>query len=144
MFSVFAFFSTKPQKFDETNAEHLEIRFLLELGVGVPRLVPMSYMREALLEAGFEIEELRNHSDWAVGLGGQPWDAVFDQFKGKFWLTSLVRFVFSVAQLLRLCHPLVVKSIDVMVACREGMLKGGPKQLDIFSPMIYWRARKGK
>jgi sterol 24-C-methyltransferase len=42
-------------KFDESNKEHREIRFLLELGVGVPRLVPMSYMREALLEAGFEV-----------------------------------------------------------------------------------------
>ncbi len=61
-------------KFDESNSEHRRVRRILELGVGVPRLVPMSYMREALLEAGFEVEVLRDHSDWAHSLGGKHWD----------------------------------------------------------------------
>jgi hypothetical protein len=70
-----------PIQFDESDAEHRAIRHLLELGVGVPRLVPMSYMRQALLEAGFEIETLRNHSDFGRSLGGKHWDQLFDQFK---------------------------------------------------------------
>lgn len=60
-------------KFDETNAEHRRVRFLLEKGVGVPRLVPMAYMRAALHEAGFEvITDVRNHSDWATKVGVLP------------------------------------------------------------------------
>jgi hypothetical protein len=36
----------------------------------------------------------------------------------------------------------VVKAIDIMIACREGMVRGGPKELDIFTPMAYWLAIK--
>jgi hypothetical protein len=79
-------------QFDESNAEHRAIRHLLELGVGVPRLVAMSYMREALLEAGFEIETLRNHTDFGHSLGGKHWDQLFDQFKVIFFF-----FLFSFA-----------------------------------------------
>jgi sterol 24-C-methyltransferase len=58
-------------KFDESNSEHCEIRYLLEKGVGVPRLMPMSYMREALAEAGFDVVVVRNHSDFGVSLGSK-------------------------------------------------------------------------
>jgi hypothetical protein len=51
----------------------------------------MSYMRKSLIEAGFEIEVLRDHSDFAEKLGGKSWDSLFDEYKNKFFLTSIVR-----------------------------------------------------
>lgn len=129
-------------KFDEKNAEHRRIRHLLELGVGVPRLVNFQYTRDALKEAGFEVVTVRNHSDWAEKLGGKPWDALFDQYKTKFWMTSLVRVVLVIASTLRILSPLTVDCLDIMVACREGMVQGGAKELDIFTPMAFWLAIK--
>ncbi len=110
--------------------------------MGVPRLVPMSYMREALLEAGFEIETLRNHSDFGHALGGKHWDQLFDQFKSKFFLTTVLHWILRALERLSLISPLPRKSLEVMVACREGMVRGGAMELDIFSPMIFWLARK--
>lgn len=129
-------------KFDESNAEHREIRYLLELGVGVPRLVTMSYMREALEEAGFEILELRNHSDFGVSLGGKPWDALFNQWKTKFWVTDAVRFVLLCCAKVGYMPIEYAKAVDIMTACRKGMVRGGQQELDIFTPMMFWLARK--
>lgn len=129
-------------KFDESNLEHRQIRYLLELGVGVPRLVTMDYMRQALREAGFQIVTVRNHSDFGVSLGGRPWDALFNQWRTKFWVTSLVRLVFQAAVRVGYLHPAYVDAVDMMVACREGMVRGGQQELDIFTPMAYWLAIK--
>ncbi len=91
-----------------------------------------------------KIEELRNHSDFGVSLGSPPWDSLFDEYKSKFFLTSFVRFLLVCASKLGLCSEQTVSALDVLVACREGMVRGGAQQLDIFSPMIYWRARRPK
>lgn len=129
-------------KFDETNAHHRKIRFLLELGVGVPRLVTMQYMREALVDAGFEIITVRNHSDFGESLGGQPWDALFNKWKRNFWVTSLVRFAFQVGVAVGYLDQAYVDAVDIMNYCRQGMVEGGQQQLGIFTPMAYWLAVK--
>jgi hypothetical protein len=79
-----------------------------------------------------------------VSLGSRSWDSLFDEYKSKFFLTSFVRVLLVCASWLNLCSAQTVRALDVLVACREGMVRGGPQQLDIFSPMIYWRARKPK
>lgn len=129
-------------KFDEKNALHRKIRHWLELGVGVPRLVNMDYMRRALAEAGFRVITVRNHNDFGVALGGQPWDQLFEQYKTKFWMTSLLRHVLVIAEKFGIAPRNSVKALDVMVMCREGMIRGGPLELDIFTPMAYWLAEK--
>jgi hypothetical protein len=62
--------------------------------------------------------------------------------QSKFFLTSVVRWVLVGLEWLSLVSPVPRLSLDVMVACRDGMVRGGAMELDIFSPMIFWLARK--
>lgn len=101
-------------------------------------------MREALKEAGFKITTVRNHNDFAMSLGGKPWDHLFLGYKSKFWMTSVVRAVVRAGEILKMVKPHSAEAIDIMVTCREGMLRGGPLELDIFTPMAYWLAEKPK
>lgn len=63
-------------------------------------------------------------------------------YQFKAWLTSLFQLVFRVGAMCRVVHPCVPEAIDIMIACREGMVRGGPRELDIFTPMAFWVARK--
>ncbi len=79
----------------------------------------------------------------------QPWDALFTDgfertasYQFKSWLSDLFLFIFKAASVLRLVDPAVPQALQVMMACREGMVRGGPCGLDIFTPMAYWLAVK--
>lgn len=61
------------EKFDENNEEHCRVRLMIERGVGVPQLVKMCHLTQALEQAGFQVLVQRDHSDFGEALGGKPW-----------------------------------------------------------------------
>lgn len=52
------------EKFDENNEEHCRVRLMIERGVGVPQLVKMCHLTQALEQAGFQVLVQRDHSDF--------------------------------------------------------------------------------
>jgi len=47
-------------RYDPNNAEHVRIRRDVEMGSGIPELIPMKHIGPALIEAGFEVTEIRD------------------------------------------------------------------------------------
>lgn len=114
--------------------------------------MPFSYMRQALAEAGFEtLVDVRDHSKFGVRLGSKAWDGLFYDgleidpkatYQFKSWPLTVIRLALVVGSWVGLCSKALPGMIDIMSDCREGMVRGGPHGLDIFTPMAFWLARK--
>lgn len=134
------------EKYDPTNANHRRIRHLIEYGVGVCQLVPMSELTRALEAAGFEIITQRDHNDFAVSLGGKRWYYLFEErsMSLQVLLRSLRTFVDAGIRAAETVSALPKGTTkvyeDLMYALRVGLYDGARE--GIFTPMHYWLARK--
>lgn len=133
------------EEFDETNAHHRKIRFMLCYGLAMPRMRKMSEFGASMKEAGFEVICQRDHSDFAESLGGKPWWAVIEDMKSVQGIlstaTSLVYYGLKTLELLMLISPGTAKMYDNLMICLKVGMEEGYKER-VFTPMAYWLAVK--
>lgn len=132
--------------FDENNREHRNIRLMIERGVGMPQMVKMSVLTEALEEAGFEILIQRDHNDFAMNLGAKPWWYLLEGNSLSLQvifssMTTILFFAIWMLEKLAMVSPGTAEAYNiVMVSLKVGMEEGAKQKL--FTPMHYWLARK--
>lgn len=132
--------------FDENNPEHRNIRLMIMRGVGMPQMVKMSVLTEALKEAGFEILIQRDHNDFAMNLGAKPWWYLLEGNSLSLQvifssMTTMLFFAIWILEKLAMVSPGTAEAYNIiMVSLKVGMVEGAKQKL--FTPMHYWLVKK--
>jgi len=129
-------------KYDAKNSEHQRIRRELEIGTGIPELIPMKNIKPALIEAGFEVIEI---VDLALQPGIPWWDPLAPKWSRSNWqMTNTGHFVISsTIRLLEYVRLLPSGTSNIQTFLFKGghaLYESG--KLEIFTPMCFHLARK--
>lgn len=131
--------------FDENNSEHRKAKTGIEHGNGLPPLTPTSDVLRSLEKAGFEIvrhEDRAHASDpetpWYLPLAGTGWSwRDIPQRPVGRWLTNHTLGLLERVGI----APKGTQSVSSMLNNgAEQLVRGG--ELDIFTPMFFFMARK--
>lgn len=134
------------EKFDENNPEHRHIRLMIERGVGMPQMVKMSVLTNAMKEAGFEILVQRDHNGFTMNLGAKPWYYILEgtSLSLQVVFSSMTTLIFVglwMLEMLSMVSPGTAEAYKIiMISLKVGMEEGARQKL--FTPMHYWLARK--
>lgn len=131
--------------FDENNPEHVRIKKGIEVGNGLPDLEKPSVLRQAFLDAGFEIVrdvDLAPHNEefdvpWYEPLAGSFSISGFKHHWVGRYLTN--RFV-SVLESCRIAPKGTTAVSNMLMATADDLVDGGKQ--GIFSPMHFFLVRK--
>lgn len=132
-------------KYDETNAAHVEAKEQIEVGDGISQLTKMIDVVKALHNAGFDIVECRDVAPYCDD--ETPW---YLPLKGKTFSLAHLRtspagrfLMRNTLQVLEALHTVPKGSTDVhkvLETAADGLVKAG--ELGIFTPMLFFLARK--
>ncbi|SCU95070.1 LADA_0G13256g1_1 [Lachancea dasiensis] len=149
VFAVYEWVMT--DKYDETNPEHRQIAYEIELGDGIPKMFPAEVARKALTSVGFEVtydQDLADNDDavpWYYPLTGE-WKYVQTLADlATFFRTSYIgrKFTTTMVTVMEKVGIAPKGSRDVTLALEEaavGLVAGGKAKL--FTPMMLFVAKK--
>jgi sterol 24-C-methyltransferase len=149
VFGVYEWVMT--ENYDETNPEHRQIAYEIELGDGIPKMYGVDVARQALKNVGFEVVEEKDLADsddeipWYYPLTGE-WKYIQSFYDlGTFFRTSNVgrKVTTNLLGLLEFIGLAPKGSKQVTLALEEaaiGLVAGGKKK--IFTPMQLFIAKK--
>jgi len=129
--------------FDATNPEHQRIKHGIEVGDGLPDITDGAAVVEALVGAGFEVEECRDLAPTSAVPWAQPFAPDYTSFTGLRTTPLGVAATHTMVWLLE-AIGLAPKGTTPM----HGHLTTAAKdlyrscQLGIFTPMLFFKARK--
>ncbi|AGO12670.1 AaceriADR196Wp [[Ashbya] aceris (nom. inval.)] len=149
VFAVYEWVMT--DKYDETNPEHRQVAYEIELGDGIPKMYSVKVARDALAKVGFEIlvdEDLADNDDpvpWYYPLTGdwahvQTLSDVGTFVRTSAWGRRVTSAFVSVMETLRLAPRGSSDVVRALESAAEGLVAGGKSKL--FTPMMLFVARK--
>jgi len=129
-------------KYDPSNSEHQRIRREVEMGTGIPELIPFNRIQPALVEAGFEVIEV---ADLALQPEIPWYDPLAPKWTRSNWqMTNTGHLVISnTIRLFEFVRVLPAGTSNI----QSFLFKGGHAlyesgKLGIFTPMCFHLARK--
>ena len=133
------------ERFDPTKREHARIKTGIELGGGVPEIVPRPVVDDALREVGFEVLETNDRSEptepgipWYEPLVGSGFS--FASFRSSSFGRSLTTGTLRALETLRIVPRGSVHVVRKLNQCAAALAEAG--RLRIFTPMYFLHARK--
>lgn len=149
VFGVYEWVMT--DQYDESNEEHRQIAYGIEVGDGIPKMYKREVAEQALKNVGFEIEYERDLAEdddevpWYYPLAGDlKYVQTFNDYFTVFRTSRIGRFVTTEAVGLMEKIGLAPKgSRQVTLALEDAavnLVKGGEKKL--FTPMMLYVVRK--
>jgi sterol 24-C-methyltransferase len=133
-------------KYDPNNKDHVRIKEGIEVGNGLPTLVPASHILECMEKAGFEIIDSYDANRGVHAANEIPW---YDTLNGKmsvsgFRMTHLGRLVTHsmvwTLELLRIAPEGSTKVSALLNATAIDLCDGG--KLEIFTPSFFFIGKK--
>jgi len=135
-----------PKQYDPKNNDHIRIKEGIEVGNGLPTLVPAGDIIKNLENAGFEVLEHYDANDGLHNANELPW---YDTLNGKMSLSG-----FRMTHIGRMCTHCMVWTLELLHIAPQGstqvsallnataidLVDGG--KLKIFTPSYYFLARK--
>jgi sterol 24-C-methyltransferase len=149
VFGVYEWLMT--DSYDETNAEHRQIRLDIELGNGISNMEPISVALKAMKDSGFELlhdEDLADRDDpmpWYWPIAGemkymQTYMDLFTVMRMTHWGRRVMHNVVGVLETLRIAPRGTRKTADSLSVGAEGLVNGA--KLKLFTPMYLMVGRK--
>ena len=133
------------ERFDPENETHVRLKTDLEIGGGLPGIVPHPAIDDALQEVGFEVLET---GDLSVHAGPKvPWyqplvgsGISFASFRSSNLGRSVTVGTLRMLETLRIVPRGSVQVVKNLNRCAAGMAEAG--RLGIFTPMYFLHVRK--
>lgn len=135
---------TLTDRYDPNNAEHCHIKEEIEVGNGIPSLVPQQEVDDALKSAGFQICVRRDRaldcdplSPWYSALSGET---RIDNFRRSEFGASITHIMVQLGEWFHLLPSGTSAVSSILMRSAKGQIAGG--RLGIFTPMYFVLAQK--
>ena len=129
-------------KFDAANPAHLKLKKEIEVGDGLPDITNWRGVRDALLGAGFEVEEVRDLAESSPVAWWEPFKAswTLTGFKSTWVGFTLTHVMVALLESLWLSPKGTTQMHSHLMAAARGLSAGG--ETGTFTPMLFFKARK--
>jgi sterol 24-C-methyltransferase len=133
-------------KYDETNADHVEIKRLIEEGDALPELGSTHHMVSQLESVGFNVEESRiipeGDIPWHQPLKGGKSMFSFDNFRTTMIGRWLTRSMIWLMETSHIAAQGSLAALEILEKAGDSLVRAG--DTGIFTPYFFFLARKSQ